>query len=406
MMRRYALLLLLTMLVSCSSRTNATNSGNEDASTDPSYGYSQDNPIRVGGGPDHGPWRERWFFDHLRDADGQPISYERKGSCCEEETSSNPYESTALDIYEVSGPGLKDPIELYIDMYTCDRPMAPHGFSSEGMGATWDGDIYFMTRSALLEGDLSMRIYHLDSETNCLNRLSFTEVPYLHFDVSPDGEWIAYSKVIEDSMLIFSARIDGTEERQLTDPPAWDSSPVWSPDGQSVVFMRDNGDEIDLYMVGSDGSDLIQLTSGPSINMDPAWSPDGSEIAYSGDPHGSFEIYVLTIETEEIQRLTNSSDFDAGPAWSPSGEELVFMSERETGIHLFLIPESGGEANPLTSGTGINAFPVWSPDGDWIAYCSVVDEYTDISIMNVEDGEVQQLTEGASSDCFPVWVQD
>lgn len=87
-------------------------------STDPTYGYSQDNPIKVGGGDFGGPSRERVYLDNLLGPNGETISYNRTGSFS--------YGNTILDIYVISG--LNKDVTLYIDEYSFIELKAPVGF--------------------------------------------------------------------------------------------------------------------------------------------------------------------------------------------------------------------------------------------------------------------------------------
>jgi hypothetical protein len=105
-------------------REIGADAGTCPISTDPAYGYTEGNPIMVGGDVFGGPARERAYLDTLRGPDGQSITYERMGSMN--------YGDTILDIYEVSYAGLAEPIVLYIDMYTYREPQAPVGFTCAG----------------------------------------------------------------------------------------------------------------------------------------------------------------------------------------------------------------------------------------------------------------------------------
>lgn len=88
-------------------------------STDSSYGYTQGNPIRVGGDVFGGPARARAYLDNLRGPNGETISYERLGSL--------PSGDTILDIYEISG--LPQAVSLYVDQYSYETLLAPIGFT-------------------------------------------------------------------------------------------------------------------------------------------------------------------------------------------------------------------------------------------------------------------------------------
>lgn len=90
--------------------------------TDDTYGYSETNPIKVGGGDFNGPSREEAYLDHLRGPNGEALSYERGGSL--------PSGDVILDEYHVTGSGV-DKV-LYIDEYNYSSPMAPVGFTCQG----------------------------------------------------------------------------------------------------------------------------------------------------------------------------------------------------------------------------------------------------------------------------------
>lgn len=87
--------------------------------TDDTYGYTAENPIRVGGGAFGGPSRGRAYLDNLLGPNGEALTYQRIGS--------EPIEDTILDIYQISG--LAQPVQLYLDSYNSELLQAPVGFT-------------------------------------------------------------------------------------------------------------------------------------------------------------------------------------------------------------------------------------------------------------------------------------
>ncbi len=100
------------------------STGDCPISEDPTYGYSEDNPIQVGGDWLEGPSRERAYLDNLLGPDGEMISYERIGS--------EEYGDTILDKYQITYSGLSTPLILYIDEYSWGMLYAPVGFTCYG----------------------------------------------------------------------------------------------------------------------------------------------------------------------------------------------------------------------------------------------------------------------------------
>jgi len=90
-------------------------------SSDPTYGYSKDNPIKVGGDAFGGPSRERAYLDALAGPDGEAITYTRVGS--------QDHNNTILDAYQISYVGLSESAIIYIDEYSFETLYAPLGFT-------------------------------------------------------------------------------------------------------------------------------------------------------------------------------------------------------------------------------------------------------------------------------------
>jgi hypothetical protein len=97
----------------------ATAVGPCPVSTDATYGYTEANPIQVGGDAFGGPPRERAYLDNLLGSNGETVTYEREGSI--------PFGDTFLDIYLVAYAGSST--TLYLDEYNWSEPQAPLGFT-------------------------------------------------------------------------------------------------------------------------------------------------------------------------------------------------------------------------------------------------------------------------------------
>lgn len=87
--------------------------------SDATYGYTKENPIKVGGDDFGGPPREREYLDNLAGPNGEKISYSRTGSIN--------FGNTILDAFVIRG--LSKEVTLYIDEYSFTEPQAPVGFT-------------------------------------------------------------------------------------------------------------------------------------------------------------------------------------------------------------------------------------------------------------------------------------
>lgn len=127
------------ILFSCSGTKNTTggsvyqvNSENafilKDFSSDSTYGYSYQNPIKVGV-TKADPANERKFLNALAGPKGETINYERRGSCCQFKTENGLMGGGLLDKYEIKWAGLEKPLFLYINMYDPGEMKVPVGFT-------------------------------------------------------------------------------------------------------------------------------------------------------------------------------------------------------------------------------------------------------------------------------------
>lgn len=101
-----------------------------EISSDNTYGYSEKNPIKVGGVKNsEGPLNERRFLNALSGPNGEDITYDRTGSCCPFKTENGFMGSGMLDRYEIKWTGQSKSVFLYINMYDEEKLMAPVGFT-------------------------------------------------------------------------------------------------------------------------------------------------------------------------------------------------------------------------------------------------------------------------------------
>lgn len=94
-------------------------------SHDNTYGYTEGNPVMVGGNSE-GPLNERRFLNALSGPNGEKIVYSRIGSCCPFKTENSPW-GGMLDKYDITYFGLEKSLVIYINMYDSDTLKVPVG---------------------------------------------------------------------------------------------------------------------------------------------------------------------------------------------------------------------------------------------------------------------------------------
>jgi dipeptidyl aminopeptidase/acylaminoacyl peptidase len=248
-------------------------------------------------------------------------------------------------------------------------------------------------------------------------------------EISPDGQWIAYSVSTPDMDAnrsltnIWAVRVASGEALQLTSS-GHDSSPVWSPDGKTLAFLSARSGNSQVYFLPMDGGEareVTHLSTGADIVK---FSPDGKTIAFTSAVYPEckddacnsardaekdkdkvkahvyqqllyrhwthwFEgkrghLFVMTVASGSAPRdLTPGANYDVPPDerggpedinFSPDGAEICFTAVTDkvealsTNGDLFLVAVSGGEPKRITTNPGFDGNPVYSPDGKYIAY--------------------------------------
>ena len=153
------------------------------------------------------------------------------------------------------------------------------------------------------------------------------------FDLSPDGQWVAFSNsgLQED---LYVARIDGSELRQITNDPARDRAPSWTPDGRQLLFYSNresNGYEI--WRINIDGSGLTKMTDKIAESLwYPQISPDGTMFTATGYEE-SFIIPAgggVARKGELIPSPPESPHRFIPGSWSPDSRRLAGVLVRRT----------------------------------------------------------------------------
>ena len=100
--------------------------------------------------------------------------------------------------------------------------------------------------------------------------------------LSPEGNWVAYSLSTVDSVKdksnsdIWISHWDGSQSVQLTHTPDGESSPRWSPDGKFLSFSssRNGLTRSQIWTMDRRGGEAKKLTDLKGDIQNYYWSPD------------------------------------------------------------------------------------------------------------------------------------
>jgi Tol biopolymer transport system component len=168
---------------------------------------------------------------------------------------------------------------------------------------------------------------------------------------------------------IFTMNSDGTNQTNITNNAAIDTSPNYSPDGSKIIFSTNRDGNNEIYQMNADGSNPIRLTNNVASDTSPYYSPDGTFIVFVSDRDGNNEIYKMNANGSNPVRLTNDPANNFSPAVSPNGQKIIFVTD-PGGFNqssLFTINANGTNLQSLTT-SGFYNRPSYSPDATKIIF--------------------------------------
>ncbi|MFC1734333.1 TolB family protein, partial [candidate division KSB1 bacterium] len=184
--------------------------------------------------------------------------------------------------------------------------------------------------------------------------------------ISPDGEWIAYTVTEVDyendksETRIWMIPAAGGESIPMTAKGYSAGSPRWSPDGKYLSFTaaRDGGKN-QVWVLNRLGGEAQQLTEVEQGIGGYSWSPGGSRILLSirdKDPEETEKDEKERPEPWIIDRLQFKRD------------NIGYLNNLRT--HLYVFNMSDKSVVQITSGDRDESQAVWSPDGKRVAFVS------------------------------------
>jgi serine/threonine protein kinase/Tol biopolymer transport system component len=160
--------------------------------------------------------------------------------------------------------------------------------------------------------------------------------------ISPDGEWIAYTKVYTpdgatvETAEVWLLELENDSERRVLSNYAIARAPAWSPDGTKLaaeVATTGNETRRDIVIYDIEKGTAQLLLGTDDWEGGPTWSPDGTEIAYHarvGDVRCT-QLFKINVETRKQQQLTDLAEYDCSapdsgdywPDWGPN-DKIAF----------------------------------------------------------------------------------
>jgi Tol biopolymer transport system component len=301
----------------------------------------------------------------------------------------------------------------------------------------WSSDSRWITLTAYPEADQpNTRLTHIDlwrinPETGEVKRLTDIDISEYPFELSPDGQSMAYITDSDGRAHVYMIDIAAGITRQLiTIGDVYVESFSWSSDSQWLAvkaFASDpsstQGDRaLQLLLLNPRTGEVQPLSLDGDIQTY-QWSPDSHWIALTiTNPPSlssqSTKLSLLNTDTQETLPITERDRIES-VQWSPDGTQIAFISypvskddEKTIPVGPISITDLTGTVRLLTPDTVSQEF-FWSPDSQWITYTIYESDKVPreqygagtLSIANPDTGRVRTLfADKVAYD--PAWSPD
>ncbi len=209
-------------------------------------------------------------------------------------------------------------------------------------------------------------------------------------DYSHGYVWPIYS-----SYQIYTAKLDGSDLKQLTHSVGYNAEATIARDGKHIVFTSTRNGDLDIFTMDADGGNVKQLTDELGYDGGPFWSYDGSKIVYRAEHPktaegikdykelfnrglirpGNLEIWVMNADGTNKHQVTRDGAANFGPYWLPDGKRIIFASNQADpkngrDFDLYVINEDGSGQERITFHPDFDGFPMFTSNGSRLVWAS------------------------------------
>ncbi len=260
--------------------------------------------------------------------------------------------------------------------------------------------------------------------------------PYKYFTglgskiaVSPNDEKVAFSYFVDGKEAIYSANVDGTNVKRLTESSEERyHAPYYSYDGAKLLYLAENAEGIQtLYVANSDGSNRKQMTKKDRHVTEAVFSSTNNTIYYVGIPaedfkkaegetKEGFDLFSIESDGGKEKQLTDKNHFTMSAlSVSPDGQQVFYgiFHEGKEQIYSFSLEdgiERESEISKKLPGDMSTYSSRLSMDGSRMAFTTVSEESKksslfeyDLFLADMKTGETKRLTDLNASVASPAF---
>ncbi len=182
---------------------------------------------------------------------------------------------------------------------------------------------------------------------------------------SPDGRYISFYLYTNETLDLWTARIDGSEAKQLTHDLASALNnqctfachqAAWAPDNHTIAYSA--GELDNIWTIGMDGSNPKQVIANGEDNHFPWFLPDGrlGYITEHVSPAQSWtDAWAYDLKSGQTTSLQKQMAPQGPIEWSHDNTKILFHSPRSGSFQIYLVDLTAPEGIQALRGTPVAA---------------------------------------------------
>ena len=175
---------------------------------------------------------------------------------------------------------------------------------------------------------------------------------------------------------IYQTGLQGGTALRLTSHPADELAPKLSPDGQWIAYTRVSDNLADVWLMPSAGGAARRLTWAPLGGLVLAWTPDSKRVVFRsryGVPPAARDQKLYTVALDASLPEALAVDRGQSASFGTDGSKLLYVRKGDQDYYwkrykggqypdIWLADLAAGSYKPVTDYVGRNSYPMWVGD--------------------------------------------
>ncbi len=222
-----------------------------------------------------------------------------------------------------------------------------------------------------------------------------------HLDVAPDERSVIIEAVADGRTDLWTAGLDGTGLRRLTDDDFVERAPSWIGTTGAVAFHSNRGGQLDLWQRSTASGRMTQITSSETVERAGGAASDGSVLAFE-QALNTVHLWRLDIAGGTTKQLTGDALSDFWPSVTADDTRLAFQRAKPAPVEGYQFFDSRILVTAMSGAMQTDPQPIadgfaarLSADGAWVAYLQRLPDVSHLRLVarNLATGEARTVSE-------------